>query len=59
MMKVKTGIQDSKNIHVLCGIEESDEVIFAPYSAVSKKLENENLVTIVDEDDLFDKKNDK
>ena len=59
MMKVKTGIQDSKNIHVLSGIEESDEVIFAPYSAVSKKLEDENLVTIVDEDDLFDKKNDK
>ncbi len=52
---VKTGIQDSKNIEVLSGLKEGDEVIFAPYSAVSKKLENEDEIIVVEEDKLFEK----
>ena len=50
-----TGIQDSKNIEVKEGIAQGDEVIFAPYSAISKKLENENEVIVVEEDLLFEK----
>ena len=35
---VKTGIQDTKFIHVISGLNEGDEVIVAPYEAISFKL---------------------
>jgi HlyD family secretion protein len=35
---VKTGIQDTKFIHVISGLKEGDEVIVAPYEAISFKL---------------------
>jgi len=37
---VKTGIQDDENIEVLSGLEDGEEIIVGPYSAVSKKLMN-------------------
>ena len=38
---VKTGIQDDENIEVLSGLEDGEEIIVGPYSAVSKKLMND------------------
>lgn len=35
---VQTGIQDDKNIEIINGLEEGDEVITGPYSTVSKVL---------------------
>ena len=35
---VKTGIQDDENIEILSGLEDGEEIIVGPYSAVSKKL---------------------
>jgi HlyD family secretion protein len=35
---VKTGIQDTKFIHVISGLKKGDEVIVAPYEAISFKL---------------------
>ncbi len=50
---VKTGIQDNLYIEVLEGLSLDDEVIKAPYSAISKELEDGTGITIVDEEDLF------
>ena len=43
---VETGIQDDQNIEIISGLNEGDEVIKAPYSAVSKKLRNEMTVSV-------------
>ena len=43
---VETGIQDDQNIEIISGLNEGDEVIKAPYSAVSKKLRNEMPISI-------------
>ncbi len=53
MKTVETGIQDDKYIEILSGLEADDEIIYAPYSAVSKKLENNSQIEIVDIKDLF------
>ncbi len=37
---VKTGIQDDEFIEVLSGLEDAEEIVKGPYSAVSKKLES-------------------
>ncbi|MCX6261616.1 MAG: efflux RND transporter periplasmic adaptor subunit [Bacteroidia bacterium] len=50
---VKTGIQDNSYIEILSGISEGDRVVFAPFSAISKKLSDSTLVKIVKKDDLF------
>lgn len=44
MRKVKTGIQDSRNIQIISGLEEGLEVITGPYSILSKRLEDDALV---------------
>jgi len=40
MVEVKTGIQDDTYIEVSSGLEEGQEIITGPYSAISRKLEN-------------------
>lgn len=51
--KVKTGIQDNTYIEILEGVEPGDEIITAPYAAISKKLENDDPVEVVKKEDLF------
>jgi len=60
-IKVKTGIQDNNYIQILEGVEEDDEIITAPYNAISKKLKTDAVVEVVDMKDLFkdDKKKKK
>jgi len=53
---VKTGIQDNNYIQVIKGLNENDEIIVAPYSAVSKKLKDGSLVEKVDKEKLFEEK---
>ena len=53
--KVKTGIQDNTYIEILEGVESGDELITAPYAAISKKLENDDPVEVVKKEDLFAK----
>lgn len=53
MVKVKTGIQDNTYIQVTEGLTEGQEVITAPYRAVSKKLKDGDKVTKVDAKDLY------
>jgi len=53
-VKVKTGIQDNTYIQILEGLTENQEVITAPYKAVSKLLKDGDKVKKVDKDELFD-----
>jgi HlyD family secretion protein len=50
---VKTGIQDNNYIEVDEGLEPEDEVVIAPYSAISRQLKNDMNVEVVPEDKLF------
>ena len=52
---VTTGIQDDSYIQVLTGLKKGDEVVSAPYSAISKTLSDGMLVEKVDKSKLFDK----
>ena len=53
MREVETGIQDDNFIEILSGLEEGEVVITAPYSVVSKKLENNNSIEVVELKDLY------
>jgi HlyD family secretion protein len=50
---VKTGIQDNNYIEITSGIKEGDQVVTAPFSAISKKLSDSTLVQIVKKEELF------
>lgn len=45
MIAVKTGIQDDTYIQITSGLEESEEIVVGPYSAISKKLESGKAIT--------------
>ncbi|RBL93702.1 efflux RND transporter periplasmic adaptor subunit [Chitinophaga flava] len=54
MVTVKTGVQDDTNIQILSGLQEGDQVISAPYSAVSRTLNNGKKVQVVPKSKLFE-----
>jgi len=54
--KVKTGIQDNNYIEIPEGLNENEEVITAPYSAISRKLKDSMLINVKDKKDLFGEK---
>jgi HlyD family secretion protein len=51
--EVKTGIQDDRYIELLSGAELGEEVVIAPFSAISKKLKDGQNVQKVKKDQLF------
>ena len=51
--KVKTGIQDNNYIEITEGLKENEEVITAPYSAISRKLKDSMLIKVKEKKDLF------
>lgn len=53
---IKTGIQDTKNIIVKEGLKGDEQVVTAPYSAISRKLRNKIAVERVKKDRLFTSK---
>ncbi len=53
MIRVKTGIQDDQYIEILEGLKEGQEIVTAPYLAISKLLKNDIAVQVVKEEDLF------
>ncbi len=53
LQPVKVGIQDNNNIEIISGLNEGDEVIAAPYSAISKTLKDKDKIKIVKKDELF------
>jgi HlyD family secretion protein len=56
---VKTGIQDNTYIQITSGLKAGDEIITAPYSAVSKLLKDGDKVKKVAKKDLFTKGKEK
>ena len=59
MKVVETGIQDNSYIEITEGLDPEEEIVIAPYSAISRQLKNEMNVEVVSEEELFkeDKKN--
>jgi HlyD family secretion protein len=55
MRTVKTGIQDINNIEILSGLKEGEQVVSAPYNAVTKTLRTGTKVKVVTKDQLFEK----
>ncbi|MGW8315125.1 MAG: efflux RND transporter periplasmic adaptor subunit [Bacteroidales bacterium] len=53
MKQVKTGLQDNSYIEILEGLDPEDEVVIAPYSAISRQLRDEMSVEVVPEEKLF------
>jgi len=51
--EVKSGIQDNNYIEILEGVTEGEDIIIAPYAAVSKKLKDGSPVEVVPYADLF------
>ena len=56
MVYVVAGVQDDDYIEIKSGIKVGDEVISAPYGAVSKSLKDGSKITVVDKDKLFSEK---
>ena len=50
---VKTGIQDNNYIEITSGVKEGDQIVTAPFSAISKKLSDSTLIQIVKKEELF------
>ncbi|HNQ12538.1 MAG TPA: efflux RND transporter periplasmic adaptor subunit [Bacteroidia bacterium] len=56
MKVVETGIQDDTYIEIKSGVNKEDEIIKAPYSAISKLLKEGKDVKVISEEELFKKK---
>ncbi len=52
-VEVSTGIQDNASIEILSGLSSGDEVITAPYNAITRTLKDSMMVKVVEEDELF------
>ena len=52
-VEVKTGIQDDQNIIILSGLKAGQQIVSAPYAAISKTLKNDMVVEVVDKEKLF------
>lgn len=50
---VKTGIQDNSYIEILSGVALNDQIVSAPFSAISKKLSDSALIEVVKKEVLF------
>ncbi len=52
--EVETGIQDDEYMQIVKGLKEDEEVVVAPYSAISSKLYSGQRVVKVDNEKLYD-----
>jgi HlyD family secretion protein len=56
LRQVKTGIQNDKLIEIKDGLKVGDEVVSAPFSAITRTLKNNTGVKKVAKDELFETK---
>lgn len=52
-VEVKTGIQDDQNILIVSGLKAGQQVVSAPYSAISKTLKDKMEIEVVEKSKLF------
>jgi HlyD family secretion protein len=55
-VKVETGIQDNEHIQILSGLQEGDDVVAGPYSAISRTIKSGSRLTMKKAEDDEDKK---
>ncbi|UCG28827.1 MAG: efflux RND transporter periplasmic adaptor subunit [Bacteroidales bacterium] len=53
LTEVETGIQDNNFIEIISGLTEEEAVVVAPYSAISRRLQDSSLIEIVTKEKLF------
>lgn len=53
MVEVTTGIQDNTYIEITSGLKGTEDVVIAPYLAVSKRLKDGTVVKKVSQEELF------
>ena len=53
---VETGIQDNNYIEIISGLSLEDDVVIAPYNAISRKLADSSIIEIVTKKELFKEK---
>ncbi|MBI3718792.1 MAG: efflux RND transporter periplasmic adaptor subunit [Sphingobacteriales bacterium] len=53
---IKPGIQDNEYIEVKEGLKPGDEVVSGPYNAIAKTLMNDQKVTVIPKEKLYDTK---
>lgn len=58
MVTVKTGIQNTMHIEIKEGLGDSVEVVTAPYTVVSRKIEDGDKIEVVDKKKLYQKDDD-
>jgi HlyD family secretion protein len=54
-VKVKTGIQDDRNIQIVSGVNNDDEIISGPYRIISKLLKDGDEVAVITEEEMLKK----
>lgn len=54
---VKTGIQDNLYLQVVSGLKAGEEVVTAPYGAITRVLKDKSGVKVVKKENLFEDKN--
>ena len=50
---VKTGIQDNTYIEIKEGLKAGERIVTGPYSSISRMLENNDAVEVVEKDQLY------
>lgn len=53
LQAVKIGIQDNNNIEVKEGLRDGQEIVSAPYSAISRLLKDGDVIEVVKKDKLY------
>ena len=53
---VETGIQDNNYIEITSGLSIEDDIVIAPYNAISRKLADSSIIEIVTKKELFKEK---
>lgn len=53
LREVKSGIQDNNYIEIISGLKEGEEVVVAPFSAISRQLKNNEMVEKVEREKLY------
>ena len=56
LREVKSGVQNDKVIEIKSGIALGEEVVSAPFSAITRTLKNNDKVKKVNKDELFETK---
>lgn len=56
MREVKSGIQNDKFIHITNGLKEGEEIVIAPFSAITRTLKQGTVIKKVSKEELFETK---